>query len=176
MNTMKTRRLMTILTGVFLLALVLVLSMIPKPYAAYVTMIQPALLIVLCAVIFMNTWIALLIGILTPVCLYFIFWNGPFVPDYLMLLLVLTVTALAAWLIYECLGAVFPAVLIGVLSGRIVLGIAELIYHYVNDLPYSIHDYLQEGFVNGWPGLLAAVVLIPLIHYLIFHKEEERVK
>ena len=175
-SLMKNTRILTILMLVFLLALTVVLAMVPAPYSTYIAMAYPALLAVVGTVIFIGAAASVLLAVLIPLCLYFLFWREPFMPGYFMMLLTLTVTAVVTGICFWYLNKPFPAALLGVLSGRIVLGIAQVIYHYANDVPYVLEDYLEEAFFRCWPGLIAAVVLIPLIHYLIYRKEEERVK
>ena len=173
---MKRRYLMQILTGVILLALVLVLSMLPEPAARYAALFAPALVAVVTAAVFLNTPAAVLLGILIPVCLYFIYWNSPFVPDYPVQALSLAVTGLVTGLCFSYLNAAFPAALLGVLSGCIVTGVTRVAYNFAHDLPYTFGDCVQELFLSRYPGLILAAAAVPLVCYLIRKKQEDRVK
>ncbi|MBQ9910174.1 MAG: hypothetical protein IJM50_01615 [Lachnospiraceae bacterium] len=173
---MKQRYLMQILTGVILLALVLVLSMLPDAVSHYAALLAPALLAVVTAALFINTPVAVLLGILIPVCLYFIYWNDPFVPDYPVQILSLAVTGLVTGLCFSYLNAAFPAAFLGVLSGCIVTAVSRTAYNYANDLPYSFNDCVRELFISRYAGLVLAVAVLPLIYYLTHRKQEDRVK
>ena len=72
-SLMKNTRILTILMLVFLLALTVVLAMVPAPYSTYIAMAYPALLVVVGTVIFIGAAVSVLLAVLIPLCLYFLF-------------------------------------------------------------------------------------------------------
>ena len=63
----------------------------------------------------------------------------------------------------KTLAAVFISLIAGMLAGRIVWGIAQIILLGIRGNGFTVQMFLAGAFVNAVPGIIAQLILIPLI-------------
>ncbi|MBR6321598.1 MAG: hypothetical protein IKR59_01900 [Lachnospiraceae bacterium] len=147
------------------------LLMLPSPAAEYVAWFCPGLFLAVLCGICCGFFPALLVGLLPPFAAYLVRnFSLPGAEFALYVPMgVLAVSGIMAAIVYGTLHSSIGASVSAVLAGRLVLGIANLILYHVLGDTYTIRRFVTDGFVSVWAGLLAVVILIPII-ILIFRR------
>ena len=70
----------------------------------------------------------------------------------------------------KSLAAVLISLIAGMLAGRIVWGIAQIILLGIRGNGFTVQMFLAGAFVNAVPGIIAQLILIPLIVRLLSAK------
>ena len=64
---------------------------------------------------------------------------------------------------YKCTKALYKSLIIAMLSGRAVWGVAQIILLGVSGKAFTLSAFIAGAFVNAWPGIILQLVLIPVI-------------
>lgn len=70
---------------------------------------------------------------------------------------------------WSCLWALYKSLLIAMLAGRLVYGLAMLGLLGIQGTPYTLSAFFTSAFLSGLPGILLQLALIPTI-MLLLHK------
>jgi len=58
---------------------------------------------------------------------------------------------------------IYVSLILAMIGGRIVLGIANIIIYSLQGNTYGMMAFLNGAFINAIPGIIAQIVLVPLI-------------
>lgn len=109
----------------------------------------------------------LVVGALAPLLRSLIFGMPPMVPTALVMAFELAAYGVAAGLLYRLMpkkpGYVYLSLVLAMLAGRVVWGVASAAVYAVLGTPFTIELFLAGGFVKAVPGIIAQLLLIPPI-------------
>ena len=74
----------------------------------------------------------------------------------------------------KSLAAVYAALVLAMIGGRIVWGLASSVLMLAGQTEFSAAAFFAGGFVQAWPGILLQLVLIPPL-YRLFDKRKQSV-
>ncbi|MBQ8401780.1 MAG: ECF transporter S component, partial [Clostridia bacterium] len=63
--------------------------------------------------------------------------------------------------------AVYAALILAMLGGRIVWGLASAVLMLAGQTEFSIGVFFTSGFIQAWPGILLQLVLIPPLYKIM---------
>ena len=161
-----------VLGGLFLalcLLLPLLTGQIPQIGGMLLPMHFPVLL---CG--YVCGWpMGLAVGFLAPLLRSLLFGMPPMVPTALVMAFELAAYGAAAGVLYRLMpkkpGYVYLSLVLAMLVGRVVWGVASAIVYAALGMPFTIELFLAGGFVNALPGIIAQLLLIPPI-VLVFQR------
>lgn len=166
---MKTRSITTlnlILSGLFLalgLALPFLTMQIPRLGNMLLPMHIP---VILCGFI-CGPRLGLIVGFVTPLLRSFLFTMPPLFPAATAMAFELATYGLIAGLLYILLNrksfAVYISLIISMLAGRIVWGIASFFLFGLDGTVFTKELFIAGAFLNAIPGIILQIVLIPII-------------
>ena len=143
-----------LILSLMFLALAVLSGIIPGSAGRTVEMFALPLAAAILAGILAGTPEGLGVGALAPLLIFLIRGDTDFLRDALPAIISLGTSGFFAGLIYgRCMSAVGASVT-AVLSGRITLAVSKLLIFYA-------------AFTGVWPGLLIALVLIPVIIFML---------
>ncbi len=141
------------------------LGLLPEPAARYVVWFCPGLFLSILSGILCGFFPALLVGALPPVLTFLVRYFSLEGFDYTIYvpMAVFAVSGVVSAAVYAVLGTSIGASVSGVLSGRLVLGVMNLVIYHLIGRTYTVRMFAEEGFIAVWAGLLLAILLIPLL-------------
>lgn len=116
----------------------------------------------------LNPYYALCVGIVTPI-LSSVFTGMPSIPYIYVMILELASYGLFISLLYNKVKiGLYPALIGGMLAGRAINIIGNyLILHILMSRPFNITTVAAGMFIQGIPGIVIQIILIPLIIYVL---------
>ncbi len=110
----------------------------------------------------------LAIGVILPLLRSSLFGMPPMFPQAVAMAVELgTYGFVSGWLYehskWQCLKAIYRCLIIAMLVGRLVYGIVMTIIMSSLGQPYSLAMFMTSAFVNGIPGIILQLLLIPSI-------------
>jgi len=123
-----------------------------------------------------------IVGLVLPVTRSLIFGSPPLIPIAVAMTFELAVYGLVVGLVYglsrwKCVLALYRAMAIAMVTGRIVWGIAMIVILGIGGGAFSWGAFMAGAFVNAVPGIVLQLVLIPAIMVVLgrtglvpFHK------
>ncbi|MCL1987451.1 MAG: ECF transporter S component [Firmicutes bacterium] len=149
-----------------LLCLCLVLPFFVGNIPAIGAMLLPMHFPVLVCGILLGPRYGGLVGLLAPFTRFFMIGMPPLLTAAAMTFELATY-GIVIGLLYSILPKTIPSLyasLIGaMLVGRVVWAMARVVLIGVADLPFSFEIFLTGAFVNALPGIIAQIVLIPIL-------------
>lgn len=108
------------------------------------------------------------VGFVLPLLRSMLFGAPAFYPMATGMAFELMTYGLAAGLLYsmskwKCMLALYRSLVIAMLAGRIVWGLVQTIQLGVFGSGFSLQMFLAGAFINAVPGILAQLILIPVI-------------
>ncbi len=107
------------------------------------------------------------VGFILPLLRGWIFGAPPFFPNGLGMAFELATYGLIAGLLYvnskKDLFAIYRSLIIAMLAGRAVWGVARVVMLGLGNIPFSFQMFLAGAFLNAIPGLIIQLILIPAI-------------
>lgn len=100
-----------------------------------------------------------LCGFLMPLISSLIFTMPPIYPTAVGMAFEMLVYGYLTGLLKDKMHFVF-ALLLAMLGGRLVLGVANIILYALQGGSYSFDAYVSSLFVNGWPSIVCAFVIV----------------
>jgi thiamine transporter ThiT len=159
-----------VLSGLFLalgLLLPFVTGQIPEIGSRLLPMHFPVLL---CGFVCGLPW-GLAVGFVTPLLRSLLFGMPPLFPQALVMAFELAAYGLAAALLYRLFPKkpvfLYVSLLLTMIIGRIVWGIAALVLYPAAGIDFGWQVFLASAFVNAVPGIILQIVLIPPILYAL---------
>ncbi len=164
MKKQSTRKLVF---AALLLALGLVLPFLTAQIPQVGSMLLPMHLpVLLCG--FVCGWpYGLLVGAVTPLLRSMLFGMPPLYPTAVAMAFELAAYGLLAGLFYKLLPKkpvyVYVALILAMLGGRAVWGLAQMVLMRLVAQPFTWQIFMAGAFGNALPGILVQLVLIPVI-------------
>lgn len=164
MKKQSTRKLVF---AALLLALGLVLPFLTAQIPQVGSMLLPMHLpVLLCG--FVCGWpYGLLVGAVTPLLRSMLFGMPPLYPTAVAMAFELAAYGLLAGLFYKLLPKkpvyVYVALILAMLGGRAVWGLAQMVLIRLVAQPFTWQIFMAGAFGNALPGILVQLVLIPVI-------------
>lgn len=179
---MKLRK---IITMSFLLTLALILPFFTGQIPVIGKMLLPMHIPILLCGLVCGWRYGLLLGFISPILRGALFGTPPMISIGIPMAFELSVYGMISGLIFKELkknhgyriSSIYMSLIISMIAGRIVWGIARYVMSHLFDVPFSWHIFVTGAFVVAIPGIIIQLVLIPtLIISLkseIFKFEEE---
>lgn len=116
----------------------------------------------------------LIVGLILPILRHFTFGMPPLYPTAISMSFELATYGLVSGLIYKnsrwkCIIALYEALIIAMLAGRIVWGIVQMILLGINGQPFTWQMFMAGAFLNAIPGIIFQLIFIPSL-MLALHK------
>ena len=122
--------------------------------------------VLLCAYICGYRW-AEAVGFISPLLRYAIFGMPPIMPAGVSMAFELLTYGLVAGLLYEKLKKntlnIYVSLIISMISGRVVWGIARLIISGVTGTEFTWQLFIGGAVLQAVPGIILHILLIPII-------------
>ena len=122
--------------------------------------------VLLCAYICGYRWAAS-VGFISPLLRYAIFGMPPIMPAGVSMAFELLTYGLVAGLLYEKLKKntlnIYVSLIISMISGRVVWGIARLIISGVTGTEFTWQLFIGGAVLQAVPGIILHILLIPII-------------
>lgn len=107
------------------------------------------------------------IGIMLPILRSLIFTMPPMYPNACAMAIELCTYAVVIGIVYNCLkdkkGGIFIALIVSMLSGRIIWGIVISLLTVLAGGTYTLTIYITRAFIQAVPGIVIQLILIPII-------------
>lgn len=108
-----------------------------------------------------------IVGVVAPGLRFLLFGMPPLFPVGLAMTFELAAYGICAGLLYKFLPKkninVYVSLVISMLVGRIVWGIAMFVIAGISNINFSINIFIAGAFLNAIPGIVLHIILIPLI-------------
>ena len=119
------------------------------------------------------------VGFILPFLRSFAFSMPPIYPNAVWMAFELLTYGLVIGLIYRLsnkngIGAVYFSLIVAMLSGRVVWGIAKSLLLGVGTNGFTFKAFLIGGFVDSFLGIVLQLIIIPLILAVIIKIKQER--
>ncbi len=133
----------------------------------------------------------LVVGFITPLLRGFIFGMPVFYPSGIAMAFELATYGAVIGFLYshsrwQCIIALYRCMIIAMLAGRAVWGVAEVILLGIKQNTFTFQAFIAGAFLNAIPGIILQLVLIPtvmvalnrtgLVRFKVQSKEPERVE
>ncbi len=163
-------------TRMVLAAMFLAIGIVLPFFTGQIPMIGAMLLpmhipVLLCG--FICGWkYGLAVGVLLPLVRSALFTMPPMFPQAVAMAVELgTYGFVSGWLYehskWQCLKAIYRCLIAAMLAGRLVYGLVMAGLMALIGQPYSFEVFMTSAFVNGLPGILVQLLLIPSIMALL---------
>lgn len=114
-----------------------------------------------------GPWWAMLVGALAPTLRYLIFSMPPLIPVGLAMTFELTAYGLVSGLMYRFLpkrpSGIYTALVLSMLVGRLVWGLASLVIYSAVGTPFTWHIFAAGAFLNAVPGIILHLIVVPIL-------------
>ncbi len=167
-KTVKRRVPLHILLTVMSVTVSLALQMIPGAAEKIISMLIPALLFSVSASVLCGTVYGCVTALLVPLFSWLLFRENT-AADMIIFASMLFPAALCAGICSRIFTTAIGAAVTGSLSGLIGFGISHLAVSFYTGRTYTIGNFVREGILDIWPGLILCLVLVPLFS-LAFEK------
>lgn len=164
MNHYRLRKL--ILSALFL-ALCLVLPFITGQIPNIGAMLSPMHIPVFLAGMICGPVYGAVVGAVAPILRFFLFSMPPIFPTGTAMAFELAaygaVSGLAVRMLPKKNVFVYVALIVSMIAGRIVWGIAQTVLLAFSGSAFAFQAFLAGAFINAWPGIVLHILIIPPI-------------
>ena len=109
---------------------------------------------------------ALVVGLVAPLLRHVMFGMPPILTALVMTFELAAYGAFAG-IFYKLLpkktAYLYAALLLAMLAGRVVYGLASLVVLGVSGSAFTFQTFLAGAFITAWPGIICHIILIPLL-------------
>ncbi len=155
-----------VLAGLFI-ALGIVLPFITGQIPSIGNMLLPMHIPVLIAGFVLGPKYGLVIGFIVPLLRYMLIGMPPLFPVGIPMAFELATYGFVTGLLYEKLpkkkSNVFVSLIVAMIVGRIVWGIASFIVFNARQTAFTIEMFMAGAFLNAIPGIIIQIIIIPPI-------------
>lgn len=129
-----------------------------------------------------------IVGLILPTLRHFSFGMPPLYPTAIAMAAELATYGFASGFVYKkskwkCIIALYEAIIIAMIAGRVVWGIVTMILLGVNGQTFTWQAFMAGAFFNAIPGIILQLILIPAIMLALhktglvkYHKRTDKVK
>ena len=108
------------------------------------------------------------VGLILPILRHFTFGMPPLYPTAISMTFELVTYGLVVGLMYKysrwkCIIALYESLIVAMIAGRIVMGIANVILLGLQGQTYSFEAFMAGAFFTAIPGIILQLILIPAI-------------
>lgn len=114
-----------------------------------------------------------LVGVLTPLLSSVLTGMPMFFPNCISMMLELATYGVLTGLLMKKL-SVIPSLLIAMLAGRVVSGLANLVLLSFAGKAYTMTIFVTAAFVTAIPGIILQLILVPLLVTAVLHVKQNR--
>ena len=159
----KTKKLT--LSALFM-ALGLVLPLLTGQLKALGNAFLPMHLPVLLCGLIVGPIYGLIVGLILPILRHFTFGMPPLYPTAIAMSFELATYGFVVGFIYQnsrwkCIIALYESLIIGMISGRVVWGIVQMILLGINGNKFTFQMFMAGAFLNAIPGIVFQLIFIP---------------
>lgn len=103
------------------------------------------------------------VGLVLPFLRSLMFLRPPMYPNAVWMALELAAYGLVIGLVYKYTLKKYLSLIIAMIAGRVVWGIAKAVLLGLLGKPFGITAFITGGFVDAVPGIVLQLILVPLI-------------
>ena len=155
------------------IALALVLPFFTGQIPQIGKMLCPMHIPVLLAGFICGPWYGLAVGIISPLLRFAIFGMPTIMPTGIIMSIELASYGLVVGILYKMLprrrSSIYISLISAMIIGRIIWGIMHVLFFQLGNYEFSWEMFIAGGFTNSIPGIIAQIIIIPLI---IFRAEK----
>ena len=122
--------------------------------------------ILLCG-FFCGPWYALVIGLIAPLLRFLLCGMPPLIPIGIPMCFELATYGFVSGMAYRLLPYkkknVYLSLIIAMLAGRVVWGLAYFVLMKMNWTSFGMAAFISGAFLNAIPGIIIQLILIPLL-------------
>jgi thiamine transporter ThiT len=108
-----------------------------------------------------------IVGLIIPVLRSLLFGMPPLFPTAVAMTFELAAYGFMAGFLYKLLPKknlyIYAALILSMISGRIVWGIASVILYGISGSPFGFEAFIGGAVINAIPGIIIQIVIIPVI-------------
>lgn len=149
------------------LALCMVLPMITLGSTQLGNMISPMHIPVLICGFVCGWQYGAIVGFVAPLLRYLIFQMPPIYPIGVGMAFELAAYGILCGVLYKAFpkknGYIYPALIISMLGGRVVWGIARYIMAGLGGSEFSFAMFLSGAFIEAVPAIICHIIIVPLV-------------
>ena len=174
MNIRKRTKINKLVLSAMLLAIGLLLPFLTGQLQQFGNMLLPMHIPVMLCGLICGQWYGLTIGFILPLMRSGLFGMPVFFPNAVSMAFELATYGFVIGLLFnhakwKCIRSLYRCLIISMLSGRIVWGMAQALLIAVSGGIFTPEMFITSAFVNAVPGIILQLVLIPSI-MLVLHK------
>ena len=102
-------------------------------------------------------------GLMLPFVRSMIFGMPPMYPNAVWMALELASYGIVIGITYKKSKKVLLSLVLAMLSGRIVWGVAKAVLLGLGRKPFGVMAFISGGFIDAFPGIIIQLILIPLV-------------
>ncbi|MDD4688945.1 MAG: ECF transporter S component [Eubacteriales bacterium] len=165
---MSNKHLKNMVLSAMFLAIGLVLPLLTGQIQKVGNMLLPMHIPVLLCGLICGWQYGLVVGIITPIMRSLLFTMPVMYPVAIGMSFELATYGLVIGLLYskskwKCVFSLYRSMIIAMLAGRIVWGVAQVILLGIKGNAFTFELFITNGFVTAIPGIILQLVLIPTI-------------
>lgn len=169
---MKKQSLKNMVLAAMFLGLGLVLPFLTGQIKWIGNMLLPMHIPVLLCGLICGWQYGLVIGFILPVMRSMLFGMPPLYPTAVSMSFELAAYGFIIGFLYshsrwQCVKSLYRCMIIAMLSGRIIWGIAQALLLGLGDNGFTVHAFVSGAFLNAIPGIILQLILIPSIMVLL---------
>lgn len=135
--------------------------------------------VMICGLILGGGW-GLAVGAILPFLRASIAGMPPIYPNAVWMSLELATYGLVVGVLYfkffkKQLWWLYSSMLISMISGRVVWGVAKTILLGLNNKPFTFEAFITGGFIDALPGIVLQLIIIPIVVTKIHIDNEKKI-
>ena len=166
-TTQKNLTVRRMVSAALCLALCMVLPFLTGQIPQIGSALSPMHIPVLLAGFLCGPWWAMAVGAAAPLLRFALFGMPPIFPTGVAMCFELAAYGLVSGLLYARLpkktANIYVSLLVAMLTGRVVWGIARVALSGVAGQPFTWAAFLAGAFINAVPGIILHILLVPVI-------------
>lgn len=153
------------------IALALVLPIFTGQIPQIGKMLCPMHIPVILAGFLCGPWYGLAVGIISPLLRFVLFGMPTIMPTGIIMSIELATYGFVVGILYKMLphrrSSVYISLITAMIIGRIIWGIMHVLFFQLGNYEFSWAMFIAGGFTNSLPGIIAQIILIPLVIFRI---------
>lgn len=114
-----------------------------------------------------GPWYGLAVGVISPLLRFALFGMPVIMPTGIIMSVELAAYGFVVGTLYKMLprsrSSVYISLISAMIIGRIVWGIAHVLFFQLGNYEFSWAAFIAGGFTNSIPGIILQIIIIPLI-------------
>ena len=169
---MKNKNIQNIALSALFLSLCLVLPFLTGQIPQLGNMLLPMHIPVMLCGLICGPQYGLLVGLIAPIMRSLLFTMPPLYPTAIAMAFELGAYGFIIGLVFskskwQCIKSLYKSIIIAMLSGRIVWGVAQVILLGLQSKGFTLSAFVTASILNAIPGIILQLILIPVIMLLL---------